>query len=127
MVIAVVGATVVNLVVWALGHLVGASFEIQDGGAVHTVDAMGVASSSAVPMAVGIGLAALLSLWKAWPLRVAQAVGAVFALATIAGSVSADTDGATMAALSVMHVVVALFVVGTLELLHRRVSEPAEQ
>lgn len=119
---AVLGATAVNLLIWGAARAAGGSFEIADAGTIHTVGALGVVQASAVPMLIGVGLAALISRWWTGVIRVAQVLGAALALLTIAGSVMAMTDGVTTVALSLMHVVVAVAVVASLELLRRRIA-----
>lgn len=118
---ATVGAVVVSTVVWALFTAFGASFDVMDGGTVHTVGVSGVAMSAGIPVLIGVTLAALLSYFRVGIIRVAQVVGAVLPLVTVAGSLSADTDAATKLGLALMHVVVAGFVVIGLELMRRRI------
>lgn len=109
--IGVVAATVLNLLILAIGRAAGASFEVVDAGAVHAVTAGGVITSSVVPMAIGTVLAVLLGLW--WPVfvRLAQVVGGGLALLTVAGPLMGDTDAGTQLALGAMHVVVGVAVV----------------
>lgn len=109
--IGVVAATVVNLLILAIGRAAGASFEVIDAGAVHAVTAGGVITSSVVPLLAGAVLAVLLALW--WPgfVRLAQVVGGGLALLTVAGPLMADTDTGTQVALAAMHVVAGVAVV----------------
>ncbi|MFD5620414.1 DUF6069 family protein [Streptomyces yangpuensis] len=114
-----VGAAVVNLVVFAVAGQAGASLVVVDGGAEHPVTVGGVIGSSVVPLVIGLGAALLLALWKPVFLRIAQYVGSGLALLSVAGPLSADADGGTVAALSLMHITLGVAVFTTLEL-HRR-------
>lgn len=118
--IGAVAATVINLVVLAIGNAAGASFVYVDAGATGQVTAGSVIMSSTLPLIIGTGLAAVIARW--WPgvIRVAQVVGAGLALVTIAGVLTMQTDGGTQVALSVMHFVIAPVVVGVLEAGRRR-------
>lgn len=115
-----VATTVVNLLVLALGRATDASLTYVDDGATSQVGVGDVVFASALPLALGTGLAALLALRWAWMTRLAQVVGGALALLTIAGPLSMDTDGGTRLVLSVMHVVVAVAVVAILEVGRRR-------
>ncbi|MFC9817206.1 DUF6069 family protein [Streptomyces virginiae] len=114
-----VGAAVVNLVVFAVAKLAGASLVVMDAGEEHAVTVGGVIGSSVVPLLVGTGAALLLALWKPVFLRIAQYVGSGLALLSVAGPLSADADGGTVAALSLMHITLGVAVFTTLRL-HRR-------
>ncbi|MFP3986797.1 DUF6069 family protein [Streptomyces sp. E11-3] len=114
-----VGAVVVNLVVFAVAKLAGASLTVIDGGEEHAVTAGGVIGASLVPLLAGAGLALLLALWKPVFLRIAQYAGAGLALLSVAGPVSSDADGGTVVALSLMHLTLGVAVVVTLELYRR--------
>ncbi|WP_069162148.1 DUF6069 family protein [Nocardia altamirensis] len=121
--IAIVGsvivAVVVNLIVWLLGEAAGGSFEVVDKGVTTYVGGGGVVFSSAVPLLVGMTLAALISYVWVGVLRVAQIVGSVLAVATIGLTLAAAFDTATTVALSVMHIVLAPVLVVGLEALRR--------
>ncbi|MEC4574590.1 DUF6069 family protein [Streptomyces virginiae] len=114
-----VGAAVVNLAVFAVAKLAGASLVVMDAGEEHAVTVGGVIGSSVVPLLVGTGAALLLALWKPVFLRIAQYVGSGLALLSVAGPLSADADGGTVAALSLMHITLGVAVFTTLRL-HRR-------
>ncbi|WP_328972849.1 DUF6069 family protein [Streptomyces sp. NBC_00239] len=75
--------------------------------------------ASVVPLVVGTGAAFLMALWKPVFLRIAQFVGGGLALLPTAGPLSSGADGGTVAALSLMHITLAVAVVTTLQL-HRR-------
>lgn len=112
-------AVVVNLAVWLLGEAAGGSFEVVEKGVTNYVGGVGVILSSAVPLLIGMTLAALISYRWVGVLRVAQVVGSVLAIATIGLTVSAAFDGASTVALSVMHVVLAPVLVIGLEAMRR--------
>ncbi|WP_342214026.1 MULTISPECIES: hypothetical protein [Nocardia] len=76
--------------------------------------------SAAVPLLIGMTLAALLSYLWVGVLRVAQVVGATLAVATIGLTVAADFDLVSTLALSAMHVVLVPVLVGGLEMMRNR-------
>ncbi len=117
----VVGALLVNLLVYGVGVAAGGSFELTSDGERATVGAGTVAGMTTIPLLVGTVVAVLLSLRWVGVLRVAQVVGPVLSLATIGGTVAADFDATSAVALSAMHVVIAAFIIVALELLRRRV------
>ncbi len=112
-------AALCNLVILFIGRATGASFAYLDRGALHEVTAWGVIVAAVLPLVAGTGLAALLARWWFGVIRLAQVIGGGLALLTVAGPVIADTDGATRLALALMHVVVAMAVVVTLEAIRR--------
>lgn len=114
-----VGAAVVNLVVFAVAKLSGALLVVVDAGEEHAITVGGVIGASVVPLVVGTGTALLLSLWKPVFLRVAQYAGSGLALLSVAGPLSSDADGGTIAALALMHITLGVAVFTTLHL-HRR-------
>ncbi|MGH3974727.1 MAG: DUF6069 family protein [Pseudonocardiaceae bacterium] len=112
-------AALCNLAILFIGRATGASFAYLDRGTLHAITAWGVIVTTVLPLVVGIGLAALLARWWFWVIRLAQVIGGGLALLSVAGPVIADTDGATRLALVLMHVVVAVAVVVTLEAIRR--------
>ncbi|MGQ0773393.1 MAG: DUF6069 family protein [Pseudonocardiales bacterium] len=122
-----VAATVANLVILLIGRAAGASFLVVDGANVHEVATVGVIIATVPPLVVGTVLAALLAQW--WPvvIRLAQVIGGGLALLTVAGPVMADTDGGTQLALALMHVVLAVAVVFSLEAIRRRMKANHER
>ncbi|MFI9506063.1 DUF6069 family protein [Nocardia sp. NPDC052566] len=116
-------AVAANLVVWLLGLAAGGSFEVTKAGQVTEVGAGTVILSSALPLFVGLTVAALLSYKWVGVLRVAQIAGAVLAVATIGLTVAADFDTATTVSLSVMHLVLAPVIVGGLAALRNGLLE----
>lgn len=122
-----VAATVANLVILLIGRAAGASFVVVDGANLHEVATTGVIIATVPPLVVGTVLAALLAHW--WPpiIRVAQVIGGALALLTVAGPLMADTDGGTRLALALMHVVLAVAVVLSLEAVRRRIKAGREE
>ncbi|MDQ4011422.1 MAG: DUF6069 family protein [Actinomycetota bacterium] len=115
-----VAAAVVNLVLFFIGGAAGASFAFVDRGTLHEIGAWEVISATVPPLVVGTGLATLLDRWLSWVIRLAQVIGGGLALLTVAGPLTTDADGATRVALALMHVVLAVAVVVTLEAIRRR-------
>ncbi|AUS31961.1 DUF6069 family protein [Rhodococcus qingshengii] len=123
---AVLGATVialvVNLILWLIGLALGGSFEMTDQGKPASVAPGGVITLTVVPLLVGLSVAMLISLKWEPIIRIAQIVGAVVALGTIALTIAADFDAASTVTLALMHVVVAASVVVALEAVRRSPS-----
>ncbi|WP_336086411.1 DUF6069 family protein [Nocardia sp. SSK8] len=118
----VVAAVVLNLIVWGIGAAAGGSFLVTDGDTVTDVAPGGVVIMSAVPLLIGLTAAVLVShLWTG-VLRVAEVVGSVLSVATIALTVAADFDTASTVALSVMHVVLVPVIVVALEGVRRGIA-----
>jgi len=112
---AAAGALIVNLVLWLIGLAAGGDFETVDNGKAMTVAPGGVVVLTLIPLIVGLTAAALLAV--KWPvfIRIAQVLGAIAALGTVALTIKADFDGPSTVALALMHVVVALAVIAGLE------------
>ncbi|SNT35326.1 DUF6069 family protein [Rhodococcoides kyotonense] len=117
--LSVIVALVLNLVLWLVGLAAGGSFELTDGGQSMSVAPGGVVILTLVPMVVGMGVAALISLRWLGVVRVAQVVGVIAPLGTIAMTVSADFDTVSTVTLALMHVVIAAVVFVGLEALLR--------
>lgn len=115
-----VGASLLaNLVLWLVGLAAGGSFELTDGGTTTPVAPGGVVMLTVVPIVVGMGLAALISLRWIGVIRIAQVVGVLAPLGTIAMTIDADFDAATTVTLALMHVVIAIVVPIGLESMRR--------
>ena len=115
-----VGASLLaNLVLWLVGLAAGGSFELTDAGTTMAVAPGGVVMLTVVPIAVGMGLAALISLRWLGVIRIAQVVGVLAPLGTIAMTVDADFDAASTVTLALMHVVIAVVVPVGLESMRR--------
>lgn len=113
-------AAVANLVILAVARLGGVSFAIVNGSEEGTVDVPTVLGLSIVPMAVGIAVVMLVSVWWVWALRVGAVVGAGLALATIALPFSVDeAETGARVALALMHVTVAAGIVFAFEAYRR--------
>ncbi|MGQ0717257.1 MAG: DUF6069 family protein [Pseudonocardiales bacterium] len=115
-----VAAAVVNLVIFFIGGAAGASFAFLDRGTLHEITAWGVITATVPPLVIGTGLATLLARWWFGVIRLAQVIGGGLALLTVAGPLMTDADGATRLTLALMHVVLAVAVVVTLEAIRRR-------
>jgi hypothetical protein len=113
-------AVLANLVLWLLGLVAGGSFEFTDDGEVVSAAPEGVVFLSAVPLAAGMGLAWLLSLQWIGVLRLAQVVGSVAAVATIAMTFATDFDTASTVSLSLAHLMLVPIILIGLELIRRR-------
>lgn len=122
-----VTAAVANLAILLIGWATGASFVIVDAGKLHEVTAWGVVVATVPPLVLGTGLAALLARWWLGVIRLAQVIGGGFALLTVAGPMMSDTNGATRLALAMMHVVLAVAVVVSLESMRRRIKSDRAQ
>lgn len=120
---AIVGAVLVNLVIWLIGEAAGGSFTTVDGGTTMDVAPGGVITLSAVPMAIGLTAAALLAYKWVGVLRPAAAIGSVLSLATIGLTVTTDFDTPSMVALSIMHVVLVPALVLATEGMRRKLLE----
>ncbi|ATQ29933.1 DUF6069 family protein [Rhodococcus ruber] len=118
----VVVALVANIALWLVGLAAGGTFEVTNGDTVESAAPGGVLVMTVVPLTVGMGLAALLSLRWFGIVRVAEVVGAVAALGTIASTIVADFDTPSTITLSLMHVVIAIVVVGGLEAMRNRIA-----
>ena len=118
---AVAAAIVINLAIYAIGRASGGEFLFTASSETAEVDALTVAGFTAVPLSVGMALAALLSLKWPWIIRVALVVGPVLALVTIAiMTIPADFDLASTIALALCHVaLVPVMIVGLLAMSRR--------
>lgn len=112
-------AAVANLLVLAVGAAADSSLVVRDGSTAHDITVGGVLVSSLVPVAAGLLITLLLAWWKPVFVRVGQVLGGGLALLSVAGPVTADTDGGTAVTLAVMHLLVGAAVVAALEA-HRR-------
>ena len=114
-----VTAAIVNVVIFFIGGAAGASFAFFDRGTLHEIGTWDVIIATVAPLVVGTGLATLLARWWSWAIRLAQVMGGGLALLTAAGPLMTDADGVTRVALALMHVIVAVAVVLTLEVIPR--------
>jgi hypothetical protein len=112
----------VNLVVLAVARAADATMVVDDGGTLHEVLASDVVTASAVPLVVGTVVVALVALRWLGMVRLAQIVSAGFTLLSLAGPLTAETDGGTAATLATMHVVTGVAFVGALEVARRRIT-----
>lgn len=129
--VAVVGAVVagvlINVVLWLIGLALGGSFELTENGETFGVAPGGVLFLSAVPMAIGMTLAALISYKWIGVLRLAAVIGSVLTLGTLARTWTSDFDTPSMVTLTLMHVALVPVLVIATEGLRRTVLERADQ
>ena len=105
---AVVVAVVVDVGLYAVGRALGGTFRFTAPDGPAQVDAVTVAGFAALPLLVGLTLAALLSRRWPWVLRVAAVVAPVLALVTVPlMTLPADLDAISTATLAACHVVLA--------------------
>jgi hypothetical protein len=105
---AVAVAVLANLVLYALGRLLGGSYRFTTPAGPAEVDAATVAGLTVVPLLAGLVLAALLGRRWPWVHAVALVVAPALALVTIlVMTLPADLDPVSTAALASCHVVLA--------------------
>lgn len=112
---ATVAALLVNLLLWVVGLAAGGSFELTDAGTTMAVAPGGVVMLTVVPIVIGMSIAAIVSLRWLGVIRLAQVVGVLAPLGTIAMTVAADFDAVSTVVLALMHVVIAVVVPAALE------------
>lgn len=112
----------INLVVYAIGTIAGASFDFTVDGERTHVYALLLAAFTVIPIVVGLTLVALLARW--WPqvIPLALVIAPVLAIGTIfIMTLPTDLDTASTVTLAITHVVVAVVTVaGILALRGRR-------
>lgn len=116
------GALVVNLVLWLIGAAAGGSFELTEAGERSDSAPGGVVVMTVIPLVVGLTLATVIALKWRGVIRIAQVIGAVAAVGSIAAPIIEPFDGASTVALSLMHIVLAPVVVIALEAIGRRLA-----
>jgi uncharacterized protein DUF6069 len=118
---AVLTAVVVNLVVYALGRAVGGGFRFLSGGVPAEVDAVTVAGFSAVPLAAGLTVVALLAPRAAWAVPAALVAGPTLAIGTILlMTLPAGFDAISTVTLSLCHLTLVPITVLAVRRLARR-------
>ncbi|GEL98288.1 DUF6069 family protein [Cellulomonas terrae] len=101
---AVVVAVAVNLVVYGIGRAAGATFDFSSTTGPANVDPATVAGFTAVPLLVGLTLAALLGRRWTWVVPAALVIAPALAVATIfLMTVPADLDTASTVTLACCH------------------------
>lgn len=113
-------AAVLNLLVWGVAQVSGATLAlVEPGEADYVIQAGSVVFSSVVPMVLGIVLAAVIAHW--WPgvIRLAQVLGALMAVGTLWSVFAYGADAATITSLTLMHLTSGTVVVLALEGLRR--------
>ncbi|MGU3432368.1 DUF6069 family protein [Actinomycetes bacterium M1A6_2h] len=111
----VLGALIVNVILWLIGLAAGGTFAFTDNGEEFSAAPGGVVMLTVAPLLVGTGVAAAISVKWAGVIRIAEVIGAVAALGTVALTLQADFDAVSTVALSLMHVVIAVVLVVGLE------------
>ncbi|KAA0017979.1 DUF6069 family protein [Antrihabitans cavernicola] len=116
-------AVVVNLAIWLIGLAAGGDFMVTDDvkGPISAAP-VGVIVMTVIPIVVGMTAAALLSLRWGSIIRVAQVIGAILPIATIAMTIGSDFDGVSTVSLSLMHIVVAATVVLGLQAIRNKTA-----
>lgn len=104
-------ATVLNLVVLAIGSAAGVSFLATTMG--QAVNVLAVVVTSLLAMVAGTALAVLLNRWGR--LRVAQVVGGVVAVVSTGAIFTAGFDASAALLLAVMHLLTGAVYVGALQ------------
>lgn len=120
--IGAVAAALGNLMILFAGRAAGASFEYVESGTTYDVTVGGVLLASVPSLVLGTIVAAVLSRWWLGIFRLAQVIAGALALLTVAGPLMTDTDGGTRLSLALMHVVLGVACVLTLETVRRRVK-----
>ncbi|HEY2429477.1 MAG TPA: DUF6069 family protein [Acidimicrobiales bacterium] len=115
-------ATAINLAIYEIGRAAGVLYIISDTTRVRPPD---VALLSAGMFALGMAVASAASRWdrRAW--RAMQVVGALVAVVSTAGDIGIQGTRAASATLMLMHLVVGLVYVVTIELVRSRPAELA--
>lgn len=102
--LAVGAAVAVNLLIFAVGRVAGGTFRFTSAGRAAEVDAVTVAGFSALPLAAGLVLVALLGRRWRWVTPVALTVGPALAgLTILVMTIPADLDLASTVALALCH------------------------
>lgn len=99
-------AIVVNLLVFGLGNLVGASFVVPAGGSEIQITTAPVVAFTIVPLLLGLALAALPVARRApRGVRALQVLGAALAVLSILSPVVAGTDAVSLVFIALLHLV----------------------
>ncbi len=114
----VVAATLVNLLVYAVGWALGATYEFTSVVGASRVDGATLTGFTAVPLLVGMTVAAVLSRWWRWVVPVALVVAPMLAIGSVPFMpLAVDFDTASAVSLSAAHLAVgAVAAVGLLRL-----------
>ncbi len=100
----VVAAVLVNLLIHTLGRAAGATYTFTAAGQPAEVDAITLIGFTALPLAVGMSIAATLSLWWRWVIPAALIVAPVLELGSIIPMIlPTDLDTASKVALALCH------------------------
>src|SRR3546814_4576545 len=94
-----------------------------DGGKVQTVAPGGVIVFTAVPLLIGLTLAALLARWRPGITRLARLLGLVLGMGTILGTFPADYEGVSTVALALKQVMIVPVLLVALDHIGNRVHD----
>ena len=112
-------AVVVNMIIYAIAKLAGASFDFERGGELYHVDPFTLAMFTALPMLIGLAITAIAARFGNWAYVVALIVGPVAAIGStfIMTFPEDDLDTQSMVALAASHVVLGIVIaIGVLAL-----------
>ena len=108
-----VAAVAVNLIIYTIGSVAGGTYDFTDSGKDYHVDPWTLSGFTAVPLLVGLTVAALLSRKWSWVIIVALVIGPLAAVGTIfTMTVPSDLDTTSKIALGAAHVSLGLFAIG---------------
>ena len=102
--VTVVAAVLINLLIHTLGRAAGATYMFTAAGQLAEVDAITLFGFTALPLAVGMSIAATFSLWWLWVIPAALIVAPLLELGSILPMIlPSDHDTASKVALALCH------------------------
>jgi hypothetical protein len=114
-------AAIVNVLIYLVGRAAGGTFTFTAGTGPAEVDAVTVAGFSAVPLAAGLTVVALLASRVRWVTRAALIAGPLLAVGTIVTmTVPADFDTVSTVTLAVCHLTLVPVIVAAVTVLGPR-------
>jgi hypothetical protein len=114
-------AAIVNVLIYLVGRAAGGTFTFTAGTGPAEVDAVTVAGFSAVPLAAGLTVVALLAPRVRWVTRAALIAGPLLAVGTIVTmTVPADFDTVSTVTLAVCHLTLVPVIVAAVTVLGPR-------
>ena len=105
-------AVVINLIIYAIAKLAGASFDFERGGEMYHVDPFTLIIFTALPILIGLAITAIAARFGNWAYAVALIVGPVAAIGStfIMTFPEDDLDTQSMVALAASHVVLGIVI-----------------
>lgn len=105
-------AVVINLIVYAIGKLAGATYDFERGGEMYHVDPFTLAMFTALPILIGLTITALAARFGNWAYAVALIVGPVAAIGStfIMTFPEDDLDTQSLVVLVASHVVLGIVI-----------------